>query len=743
MKARYYLSLLVSLVSFKLSAQPAPSPSPGGVFTPNIRPELRIQRLTGEIAIDGELNEPAWQQAERAKNFAEAYPLEKIKPLSETEAMLTYDDKYLYVAIIAQDDPKEIRHHLTARDNIWQDDWMGLIVDPYGDAVRAYEFYVNPEGIQGDLLWTDNDDDANYDMLWTSEAKITATGWQIEMRIPFKSLRFPDKEVQDWRITFWRQHPRNDRHKYTWAALDRNDPCTFCQFGNLTGLEGVKSGNQLELLPAFVTSQASRRESDRLVSEDIKAEFSLGARYALSQSTSVEATYNPDFSQIESDATQINLNSSTALFYPERRPFFREGYDLFDTWIDAVYTRSINDPKIAAKVLNRSGSTNFAFLSAVDERTSILIPFEERSDFIQLGRSYANILRGTHSFDGNNTIGLLATDKRLEHSGSNTVYGGDAKVQLYENLMMEAQLLGSDTRGMEDSSWFNGSLPEGALGGANKAGYATYLSFERFSRTLDFDLDLAQRSPSFRAVNGFISNTDNEWINLWSGYKFPIDSSPVFVEIRPNVALGRKWNFDGERKDEWVTPALNMTLKGQTEIGMDYMYSRETYQGIYFPGIRRGQVWGNTNFSDVVSFGAFASVGKLIARNLEVPELGFEQYYEVYGTIKPFSNFSVAPNFKYDKLDHESGENIYAISIFRTRFDYQVNREFSLRVVLEYNDYDRSLSFQPLLTYRINPFSVFYLGSSHGYESFGHQRFLDKIEFQRQIFAKIQYLFQV
>lgn len=748
--SRYRLLLLLLIFALEdlartseAEAQPAPAePVATQPFVPNVQPELRITRRTGEIAIDGEITEQTWKQAERAKNFAEAYPLEKIKPLSETEAMLSYDNEYLYVAIVAYDDPKDIRHHLTGRDNIWNDDWMGLIVDPYGDAVRAYEFYVNPDGIQGDLLWTDNDDDANYDMLWTSEAKITATGWQLEMKIPFKSLRFPDKPVQDWRITFWRQHPRDDRHKYTWAAIDRNDPCTFCQFGKLTGLEGVRSGNQLELLPAIVASQASFREDATLNSGKVQGEFSLGARYALSQSTSVEATYNPDFSQIESDATKIDLNSSTALFYPERRPFFREGADLLDTWIDAVYTRSINDPKVAAKILDRSGSTNFAFLSAIDEQTPMLIPLEEVTEFAQLGRSYANILRGTYSFDGNNNIGILATDKRIQNSGSNTVFGGDSKVQLYDNLMMEAQVLGSHTNGLEDSTWFS-SVPDGALLGANKLGYATYLSFERFTRTLDLDLDLAQRSPDFRAANGFITNSDQQWINLWSGYKFPVDSSAIFVEIRPNFSVGRKWNFDGMRKDEWLQPALNMTLKGQTEIGMDYMVSRETYKGLYFPGINRFQVWGNTDFSDMLSISLFASTGRLIARNLEIPELGHEQYYELYGAIHPWSNFSFAPSYTYNKLDAANGEKIYDISIIRTRMNYQINRELSIRLVMEYNDYDRSLSLEPLLTYRINPFSVFYLGSSHGYESFGRQRFFDKIESERQIFAKIQYLFQV
>lgn len=752
MTLRYFFALALSPFFFSLlsdkeaSAQDRSSTLSPSKFTPNIRPELRIERRTSEIVIDGELNDAEWERVDKARNFTESNPIEGLKPLSETEAMLAFDDEYLYVAMIAYDDPTKVRARLTGRDNIFDDDMMGIIIDPFGDAVRAYEMYSNAYGIQADVLWTDNGDDVSYDILFESEGKLTATGWQIEMRIPFKSLRFPDQDIQKWRLTFWRNHPRETSHSYSWAAMNRNNPCTFCAFGSLIGLEGVKSGNQLEILPAFVTSQSTSRE-DAILNRPmdngpIKGEIGLSARYALSQATSLEGTFNPDFSQIESDATQIDLNTTTALFYPERRPFFREGYDLFDTWIDAVYTRSVNDPVVALKTLTRSGSTNVGFLGSIDEHSPLLIPLEERTDYFEFERSYSGIIRGVHNFDGNNSLGAIGTVRSYDDKGWNMVTGLDSKVLLYESVEMEAQGLMSFTDGLENRGLYGDTPPRGSQS-SHKPGYAGYLSFERFTNTLNTDIDLWVYSPEFRAANGFITRTNQQLVTTWSEYQFVFDSSDVFVRITTDVNFGKLWNFDGKPKDEWLVPGINFTLKGQSRLGGNYMWSRETFQEKYFPGIRRTQFWASTAPHESFLIGGFTSFGNIIARTIEVPELAKSLYLEFYGTFRPWDNVTISPSIISDRLDSQSGKNIYEITLVRGRITYQISREFSIRLVTEYNDYDHSLSIEPLVTYRINPFSVFYLGSSHGYESFGNQRLLDKVESQRQIFAKIQYLFQV
>jgi hypothetical protein len=264
------------------------------------------------------LNEIGWSEAVRAANFAETRPGDQTKPPVETEALVAYDDANFYIAFIAHDNPKAIRSSLRDRDQIWADDNIGLILDTYGDAAWAYEIFVNPLGIQGDLRWTPQGEDDVFNIIYHSRGKITSTGYQVEVAIPFSSLRFPDKPAQTWRVTFWRNHPRDSRRQYSWAALNRDDPCFPCQFGTLTGLENVKPGGTFELLPSVVGFQSgqlldSENPNSGFENSKVDGQASLGLQYAFTPSLNAEATYNPDFSQVESDAAQIDV-STTFIF---------------------------------------------------------------------------------------------------------------------------------------------------------------------------------------------------------------------------------------------------------------------------------------------------------------------------------------------------------------------------------------------------------------------------------------------
>jgi hypothetical protein len=722
-------------------------------FTPNRRSTLALTKRTAPITLDGDLSDQGWKNASVADNFVETRPGDQTEPTSQTKAMITYDEDYLYVGMIAYDDPKAIHASLVNRDGIFDQDFMGVIIDTYGDAVRAYEMYSNPLGVQGDVLWTDNGDDVSYDIVYESEARITDAGYQIELRIPFRSLRFPDREKHEWRATFWRVRPRESRLTYSWVMMDRDDPCTFCSFGTFTGLEGIRSGNALELLPALVGHQSStlNENGDALAHEKPTGDIALGIRYPLGPSASLEATINPDFSQIESDAAQVDVNSTFALFYPERRPFFREGMDLFETWIPVIYTRSINDPIGALKVINRMGSSNIAFLSAYDMHTPVLIPNAERSHVFQREESLTNILRATHAFNGTDVFGLVVTDQREKDRGSSSVYGVDGRFVVYEKLRFEGQVLGSAVREPDSTALLSTALFDRGrhtvnYNGESFGGHAAYLSLERFTRTLDFDIDFWAKSPTFRSANGFVTRNNSLQGNIWAGYKFPMTEHPIFTEIRPNIAISRIWNYDGTRIDEWVAPAVNIDLKAQTSVGVNYLASRELFRNVEFPGIWRLSSWFDSQFSEPVTIGASYTFGRSIARNTDVPLLGHSYDFGVWGKWQPSEQFSVTPEYTFSRLDSSQGQTIYSGSIVRSRFSYQFTRELSARLVAEYDGFDDVVRFEPLITYRINPFSVFYAGSSHRFDNpetdigtTGHQlRPTD-----RQFFAKFQYLFQV
>ncbi|RMG62823.1 MAG: hypothetical protein D6715_11910 [Calditrichaeota bacterium] len=312
------LFVLFLVWTMTLFAQPAGSSKQ--TFTPRFRPVLQINPAAGPITIDGELDDPGWRSAARANHFVEIFPGDLTPPPIHIEAWLTYDENNLYLAFRIQDDPQKIRYSLRDRDQIFQDDFVGILLDPFGRGAWAYEIFANPLGIQADVLRSaSTGEDPGFDLIFKSRGKITADGYQVEMAIPFRSLRFPNTEEQTWRMNLFVNHPRDSRRQYSWAAISRDDPCVLCQFGYLKGIRGVHSGRQVELLPALVSSQSSVISNSQdpesgLNHGAVHSEPSLNLKYGLSSTSVVDFTINPDFSQVEADADQVDVNTTFALF---------------------------------------------------------------------------------------------------------------------------------------------------------------------------------------------------------------------------------------------------------------------------------------------------------------------------------------------------------------------------------------------------------------------------------------------
>jgi len=255
------LFLLFSQIPGKVFAQPSPGDDPAaGTFRANILPSLTIPRISSSVIIDGNLDEYMWQTAAVATNFSESFPEERALPPIGVRTLVAYDENNLYVAYIIEDDPKDIRHHLSDRDQIWQDDYAGMLLDTNGDGQVTYFIAANPLGIQGDTRSGNGNEDISFDLIYESAGQLTETGYQVEMAIPFRSLRFPSAEEQVWRATFWITHPREDRNTYSWAGINRDDPCMSCQFGTLRGIKNIRTGRNLEILPSLTGSQSGARD---------------------------------------------------------------------------------------------------------------------------------------------------------------------------------------------------------------------------------------------------------------------------------------------------------------------------------------------------------------------------------------------------------------------------------------------------------------------------------------------------
>ncbi|MFQ5888652.1 MAG: carbohydrate binding family 9 domain-containing protein [Gemmatimonadota bacterium] len=730
-------------------------PETSSFFEPNIQPILQVRRAAGDIEIDGALDDPGWAGAARATNFAENWPREKGEPPVESEVLVSYDEDNLYLGFIAQDDPSSIRASLRDRDEMWSDDYFGILLDTYGDASWAYFLFANPFGIQGDSRFVSSGgEDDNFDIIYYTEGQITETGYVIEMAIPFKSLRFPDRPVQEWRATFWRTRPRESRSTYTWAAMDRDESCFLCQFGTLAGMEGVRPGGALEIIPSVVTSQVGilRDASDPnsgIENGGVDGDGALGIRYAFPNGITAEVAINQDFSQVESDVAQIDVNTTFALFFPERRPFFQEGSDLFDTFINAVYTRSINDPQVTGRLTARMGRTSFAYIGARDENSPLLIPFEERSFIGQAGRSFTNIGRVKQTLYSNAYVGALFTDRRFEgNDGSGSVFGADGVFTLGQKHRVEWQILGSRTSEPNDLSLTDGvdhldfarGAHTAAFDGESFWGYAQYTSFERSARTWNFHFRYSALSPTFRADNGFETRNDNRRLTMWQSLAFYPNSS-ILDQIRPGFFARRSWNFDGVRKRDLVEPTLSLNLKAQTFLNVWYDFGRERFQEIEFDGIRRWGAFVNSNFSDPVKLGFFVSHGRSIARNLDTPVLGTSTDFELFGSFKPHTRLVIQPSLTFSELNEPNGDEVFSGYILRTRTNLQFTRELFLRLVVQYNDFGQQLSIEPLLTYKVNPFTLFFIGSTLAYRNYEEPDVFAQTE--RQFFAKFQYLLRL
>ncbi len=711
--------------------------------------------------VDGKLDDEGWVSASRALDWSENWPGEQLKPPVDSQAWICYDNENLYLAFLLQDDPKAVRATLTERDRIWNDDYVGIILDTYGSSAWAYELFVNPLGVQGDLRWTPNGEDLSFNIVFKSAARMREDGWSVEMAVPFKSLRFPNREVQEWRATFWRNQPRASRRRYGWSAVDRNEPCWLCQFGYLKGIQGVSAGGALEILPSVVGYDAQELNDDplhpKLRSVDSGLELGVGARYSISSSLAAEGTFNPDFSQVESDAAQIAVNTTFALFYPEQRPFFQEGSDLYDTWIDQVYTRSINDPQWAGKLTARTSNQSAGYLVAQDENTPYTLPFQEQSAFVLAGRSWSNVFRLKHSYGDDNMIGVLGTDRRQERGGSGTTFGIDGSQRFFHNYSFEYQLVGSHTVEPDDPKLteeldgvsFDKGRHTASFDGESYDGYAHYLSLQRNARHWNFDTDWWATSPTFRSDNGFVYRNDRHEMDFSTGYSFYPEGSSLVDEWKPGVALGRVWNWEGLRKDEWFVPQLSFDLKGQTSLSADWIFSNERFHGHDYRGIRRWEIDVDSKFSETLGLGAFASYGSRIARNLDTPVLGDGLDASAWSTLKPTERVTLETNWDYQELHYqEHGGVIFAGYVLRNKLNLQFSREWFLRLVVQYDSFQRSLSLEPLLSYRINAFSAVYLGSSHRAQdvqlmgSGGPPSRTEFREDRRQFFFKLQYLFR-
>ena len=558
----------------------------GAVVEGKGSPTADIPRLEATAQIDGKFDEPVWSQATRLTGFWQYQPVDGRPAEEETEVMVWYAPDAIYFGIIAHDRrPGAIRATVADRDNIDNDDHVVIDIDTFHDRRRAFFFGVNPLGAQSDGVRSEGSGqvsslipgstDKSPDFAWESKGRITARGYEIEIRIPFKSLRYPGSGPQAWGFNMTRVVQRTG-YTDTWTDVKRANASFLGQEGAIGGLHDLKRGVNVEAQP-FVTATADgHRDSltGDFTREDLNPDAGLNLRLGFT-SYALDATFNPDFSQVESDSGQVTVNERFALFFPEKRPFFLEGIELFGSPQTLVYTRRIVDPKAGAKLTGKFGQLGVAHLTAVDQTDD--------------GDAWFNITRLRRDFGRNSIAGLTFTNRDQSNS-HNRVLAGDFR---YVWSLYYVQL-------QYGSSWTNDALP-------SRHAPIWQAEYDRTGRTWGFNYLLNGQGRGFDDQAGFVNRLRSGVVtghafNRFTAVRRPRSAAGELYALwrpRANLALRQVRLYSGPRGRRVGRRTFQLRggwkLEGRLE--RDFVNFQEVRIATTRSGARPGLLTGRTTIS--------------------------------------------------------------------------------------------------------------------------------------------------
>ncbi|HXI22640.1 MAG TPA: DUF5916 domain-containing protein, partial [Pyrinomonadaceae bacterium] len=537
--------------------------------------------------IDGKLDDEVWKSATVLKDFIQVQPGDNIAPSKPTEVLLGYDAKFLYIAFHCYDEPDKVRSAISKRDNVWNDDYVGILFDTFNDKRKAYEFDLNPLGIQADGTWTDNNEDFNPDYVFESKGSVTGDGWAVEIAIPFKSLRYVAGKDKLWGVHFWRRIKRFNNELDMWMPISRDNSSWLAQEGHISGLEGISAERTLELIPSLTLSETGRRKSaltpaqlaagmldpGRMVNEPIKFDPGLTGKYTITPNVILDFAINPDFAQVEADQLVVTANQRFPIFFPEKRPFFLEGIDIFNTAIAAVHTRTIVDPDYAVKLTGKVGRNTFGLLAASDNAPG---NFNEDEKLIAnprlIGKNASvGVLRLKHDLGSKDSfIGFLATYRRFVDQ-YNELAGFDSKFRINKQTTASAQALVTHSR----RNFFYPDLGQSLDRVQNGFIYAT--DYNMSARHWGYDYSSVGRTRFYRSDVGFNRRINTNNHNLFVRYNSDPHPKKTLVSWRVYNAFGTNFDWQGRMQNYNNETQIQGNFHRQTSfgLGLDVGYERD------------------------------------------------------------------------------------------------------------------------------------------------------------------------
>ncbi len=747
---KHYLVFLIGLI-VSLAFISSPLPASGQEIKPDdfgsgtAENPYIVPKTDSEIRVDADLEEEAWEKALVLELKYEVRPGENVPPPVSTEVFITYDEKNLYAAFRCYDpDPSAIRAHLRDRDTLGGDDWIALIFDTFNDSRRSFDFIVTAQGVQFDQIESQTGEDNGWDTIWHSASKITDWGYAVEIAIPFSSLRFQRKQgPQIWGFDAVRRYPRDHPYHIGLFPRDRSNNCYLCQAIKIKGFAGASPGRNVEINPTVTAVRTDERPEFPLgdiKKRDQEAELGLTARWGITPNLTFNLTANPDFSQVEADALQLDINQPFALFYPERRPFFTEGVDFFRALERVVYTRTMRNPAWGFKLTGKEGANTIGAYVVRDEITNLIFPGSQGSSSTSVNKAnFSSVFRYKRDFGRRYTVGLLATD-REGNDYYNRVFGFDLDFRFTRTDQIQLLVLGSSTR-YPDEIANDHVQPSGSF-----SDRLISFEYDHESRTWGWWADYEEAGAEFRADLGYYPRVG--YRNVEGGWNYTWNADPgkwwsLFV-------AGGELNYFGEQDGTLLNKQASLWL----------YYSGTMQSSLFMRGWRIREAFNKREF-DLTYFlieGRFWPTSNLqfVAQTIFGDQID-------YANTRAGKRFRINPYLTYNlgkhlrlSFDHTyehmtvQDMRLYTANISGLLAVYQFNVRTFFRAIIQYVNYDYNPSnyafdidseykrffTQLLFSYKINARTVLFLGYSDNY--FGGQDF-GLTQSDRTFFVKLGY----
>ncbi len=606
------------------------------------RPTARPPRVRERPRIDGRLDDAVWREALHITDFVQQNPVEGAPATEATDVWIAYDSQNFYVAVHAHyEDRSLMRANRVDRDQTIDDDNIAIFFDTFLDQQRAYRFSVNGYGVQGDAIvnsrgwsmggrrrrtgsysWSGSripTGDSSWDALFSSGGRIVDDGFTAEMAIPFKSLRYPQRDrdlPHRWGFQIVREVRGKDENQ-VWAPITRNVSGFLTQVGVLEGMTNLSMSRNIEVLPTFTAIQHGSLDGATFATKDVAPEGGLNVKYGITSNLTADLTYNPDFSQIESDLPQIEVNQRFALRYPELRPFFLEGAEIFQMFgpVTFVHTRTIVDPEFGAKLTGKVGDTTLGLIVANDEAPGRVAPGDAA-----YGQKANNLVaRARYDLYAESHVGAFFTHRGFMDTHS-TLAAVDGDFRLGNTQGFGFKAVQTDHRDLD---------------GIDRQGQMFDLNYRLNSRHWSGWVSAYTLSPDFRHDVGFVRRTDMQQVFSRIGYTFWPES--WVLSWGPSIGYSRNHSFDGLLQDEDYRAGFNATFARNISVNVELRDEMEHYLGTDFHK-RAVSMGGQVNTSRRLSFGGYYRRGDEV-KYQENPYLGKGGSGSFFASVRPASRF--------------------------------------------------------------------------------------------------------